>query len=149
MQPDLPDPVVPAIRRCGIRARSVQTALPEMSLPEPDGERARGRGELAVDVAEGDEARREVRHLDSDRLLSGDRSEDADLGRGQRVGEVVLERRDLRDLRARRELELVAGHARAGDLAEDARVDPELRQRPHEQLGGAGAGVLAGRCRRR
>ena len=33
MQPDLPEPVVPAIRRCGIRARSVQTALPEMSLP--------------------------------------------------------------------------------------------------------------------
>ncbi len=33
MQPDFPDPVVPAIRRCGIRARSVQTALPEMSLP--------------------------------------------------------------------------------------------------------------------
>ena len=33
MQPDLPEPVVPAMRRCGIRARSVQTAAPEMSLP--------------------------------------------------------------------------------------------------------------------
>ena len=33
MQPDLPDPVVPAISRCGMRARSVQTALPEMSFP--------------------------------------------------------------------------------------------------------------------
>src|SRR3990172_6757673 len=33
MQPDLPEPVVPAISTCGIRARSVQTALPEMSLP--------------------------------------------------------------------------------------------------------------------
>ena len=33
MQPDLPDPVVPAIRRCGMRARSVHTELPEMSLP--------------------------------------------------------------------------------------------------------------------
>jgi hypothetical protein len=33
MQPDLPEPVVPAISRCGMRARSVQTALPEMSLP--------------------------------------------------------------------------------------------------------------------
>ena len=33
MQPDLPEPVVPAISRCGIRARSVQTAFPEMSLP--------------------------------------------------------------------------------------------------------------------
>ena len=33
MQPDLPDPVVPAISRCGMRARSVQIAFPEMSLP--------------------------------------------------------------------------------------------------------------------
>ena len=33
MQPDLPEPVVPAIRRCGMRARSVHTAFPEMSLP--------------------------------------------------------------------------------------------------------------------
>ena len=33
MQPDLPEPVVPAMSRCGMRARSVQTAVPEMSLP--------------------------------------------------------------------------------------------------------------------
>jgi hypothetical protein len=33
MHPDLPEPVVPAIRTCGIRARSVQTEEPEMSLP--------------------------------------------------------------------------------------------------------------------
>ena len=33
MQPDLPDPVVPAIRRCGMRARSQATPWPEMSLP--------------------------------------------------------------------------------------------------------------------
>ena len=33
MQPDLPEPVVPAMSRCGMRARSVQTAFPEMSLP--------------------------------------------------------------------------------------------------------------------
>jgi hypothetical protein len=33
MQPDFPEPVVPAIRRCGIRARSVHTALPAMSFP--------------------------------------------------------------------------------------------------------------------
>ncbi len=33
MQPDLPEPVVPAIRTCGIRARSAHTELPAMSLP--------------------------------------------------------------------------------------------------------------------
>jgi len=33
MHPDFPEPVVPAIRRCGMRARSAHTALPEMSFP--------------------------------------------------------------------------------------------------------------------
>ena len=33
MQPDFPEPVVPAIRMCGIRARSAETDEPEMSLP--------------------------------------------------------------------------------------------------------------------
>ena len=33
MHPDFPEPVVPAISRCGIRARSVQTGAPEMSFP--------------------------------------------------------------------------------------------------------------------
>src|SRR3546814_10318968 len=30
---DLPEPVVPAISRCGMRARSTATGLPPMSLP--------------------------------------------------------------------------------------------------------------------
>ncbi len=33
MHPDLPEPVVPAIRMCGMRARSAHTDAPEMSLP--------------------------------------------------------------------------------------------------------------------
>ena len=33
MQPDFPEPVVPAMRMCGIRARSAETAAPEMSFP--------------------------------------------------------------------------------------------------------------------
>ena len=44
MQPDLPEPVVPAMRMCGIRARSAGTDEPEMSFPsqtesglEPEG----------------------------------------------------------------------------------------------------------------
>ena len=44
---------------------------------------------------------REVRHLDADRLLARDRRQDPDLRRRERVGEVVLQRRDLRHLRAR------------------------------------------------
>ena len=54
--PDLPEPVVPAIRRCGIRARSVHTELPEMSLPSQT-ERAGGCREVVEDIAERDEVR--------------------------------------------------------------------------------------------
>ena len=75
--------------------------VPGDVLAEPDGERARGRGQVVVDVAERDEARREVRYLDADRLLPRDRREDPDLRRRERVREVVAERRDLRDLRPR------------------------------------------------
>jgi hypothetical protein len=77
-------------------------------LAEPDGERAGRRREVVEDVAEGDEVRALVGQLDPDGLLAGDRGEDADLRRGERVGEVVLERGDLRDLGARSELELAS-----------------------------------------
>ena len=103
-----------------MRARSVQIALPEMSFPSQTDERARARGQVAEDVAERDELRREVRDLDADGLLPGDRSEDPDLRGRERIREVVLEPGDLGHLRARRELELVAGHARARDLPGDA-----------------------------
>ena len=91
-------------------------------LPEPDRQRARRRRELVEDVAERDEVRRQVRDLDADGLLARDRRQDADLGRRQRVREVVLERRDLGHLRPGGELELVASDARAGDLADDPRA---------------------------
>ena len=143
MQPDLPEPVVPAISRCGIRARSVQTAAPEMSLPSQTETRARGRRQVAEDVAERDEVRREVRHLDADGLLARDRREDADLRRRERVREVVLELRDLADLRPGRELELVARDARARDLADERRLDPEAREAREERLGDAAARLAA------
>ena len=73
--------------------------------------------------------RREVRHLDADRLLARDRGEDADLRRRQRVREVVLQARDLGDLRPRRQLELVADDPRAGDLPDHGRLDAEVRER--------------------
>ena len=149
MQPDLPDPVVPAMRRCGIRARSVQIAFPEMSLPSQTDERARARGKVAEDVAERDELRREVRDLDADGLLSGNRREDPDLRGRERVAQVVLEPCDLRHLRARRELQLVARHPRPGDLPGHARLHAELGQRTNEQVGGLRARVARRRRSRR
>ena len=45
MQPDLPEPVVPATSACGMSARSVQTDWPETSLPSQttNGEEPLGR----------------------------------------------------------------------------------------------------------
>ena len=137
MQPDLPDPVVPAMSRCGMRARSVQTAVPRDVFAEPDRERARRRGQVVEDVAEGHEVRREIRDLDADGLLAGNRSEDPDLGRREGVREVVLQGCDLRDLRAGRELQLVARDARSRDLADDVCVDAEVLQGLDERRGSA------------
>ena len=64
-------------------------------LAQPHHERPGRLGELPVDVAQGDEVGPLVGDLHSHRRLAGDGREDADLGGGQRVGQVVLERRHL------------------------------------------------------
>ncbi len=106
-----------------------------MSLPSHTLKRARGGGQVVVDVAERDEVRAEIRHLDADGLLPRDRREDSDLGRRERVAQVVLQVRDLADLRAGRELQLVPRDPRAGDLADDGRIDAEVREAGDEGLG--------------
>jgi hypothetical protein len=91
--------------------------------------------ELALeDVAEVDHAVPLVRHLDAHRLLARDRSQDADVGRGERVGDVVLQLRHLRHLRARREPDLVPGHARPRHATDDLGLDAEVTQRLDQQL---------------
>src|SRR4051812_47063619 len=103
-------------------------------LAEPDRQRARRRRQLVEDVAERDVARALVRKLDADRLLTRDRREDADLRGRERVGEIVLEPGDLRDLRPGRELQLVAGDAGAGDLPDHVRLDAEALERRDERV---------------
>src|SRR5919106_1552410 len=114
-------------------------------LAEPDRERARVLGQLVEDVSERDDVGREIGDLDADRLLAGDRREDADLGRGEGVGEIVLEGGDLAHLRPGRELQLVARDARADDLAHECGVDSEVRERLQESVGSwsgsSGSGV--------
>ena len=110
-------------------------ALAGHVLAQPGEERRGALGPLAVDVAEADEAAPRVRDLDPDRLLSGDRGENPDVGGGECVGEVVLELRHLADLRSRRELELVAAHVRPRDNAEQPGFDPEVLQRLEQRLG--------------
>ena len=135
-QPDLPAPVVPATSRWGILARSAWIGAAGDVLAQEDGQRRGVLGQHAVDVAEGDDAAVAVGDLDADRALARDRGEDADVGGGQRVGEVVLEVRDLRHLHAGRELQLVAGDVRAGDGADDLRLDAEVAERLGEALRG-------------
>ena len=94
-------------------------------------ERGRPLELLALDhLAERDEVAVPVRHLDADRRPARDPL-DADLLRGQREGEVVLEAGHLRDLDARRGLELVGRDDRPWPVAVDDALDPEL-----EALGG-------------
>ena len=122
-------------------ARSALIALPLTSLPSQTVSGDDPCGGVAEHVAERDDAAVAVGDLDADRALARDRREDPDLGRGERVGEVVLEVRDLRHLHAGRELELVAGDVRAGDRADDLRLDAEMAERLGEPAGGL---LLAG-----
>ena len=99
-------------------------------LAEPGDAAARSSaGRPGVDVAEADHAAALVRDLDADRLFARDRRQDADVGRGQRVGEVVAELGDFLDLGAGRQPQLVAGDVRAADDADDLRLDPEVAER--------------------
>ena len=100
--------------------------VPADVLAEPNGERRPVLRRDLEDIAEVDDPPARVRDLDPDRLLAGNRGEDADVGGGQGVGDVVLELGDLADLDARREAELVAGYVRAGDPADDLGLDPEM-----------------------
>src|SRR5262249_15918410 len=90
--------------------------------------------QVAEDVAERDDARAEVRHLDPDGLFAGDRGQDANLGRREGVAQVVLQVRHFADLGAGRELELVPGDAWARDLADDGRLDAEVREAGDERV---------------
>ena len=123
-------------------ARSALIALPLTSLPSQTVSGDEPVRRVPEHVAERDDAAVAVGDLDADRALARDRREDPDLGRGERVGEVVLEVRDLRHLHAGRELQLVAGDVRAGDRADDLRLDAEMAERLGEPAGGL---LLAGR----
>ncbi len=108
-------------------------------------------GGLLEDVAEVHDPPAGVGHLDADRGLARDRGEDSDVGRRQRVGEVVLEPGDLRDLDPRRQPELVAGDVGTGHAPDHLRLDPEVAERLEQSLGNlflagrVGLGGLAGR----
>ena len=78
----------------------------------------------AQDVAEADHLLVGIGDLDADGRLAGDRAEDAHVGRGDGVGDVLRQRGDPLDLDTGPELDDVAGDGRAaveaGDLPGEA-----------------------------
>ena len=121
-------------------------------LAQPHRQRRPVRRRLLQDVAEVDDAPARVGNLDADRLLAWDRGQDADVGGGQRVGEIILELGHLGHLGPGSQAQLVAGDVGSGDAADDLGLDPEvaerLGQRARHQLlaGRVGLGRLAGRA---
>ena len=83
-------------------------------------------GSGSQDVAEGHVFAIGVGDLDADGALAGDRREDANVGGGHRVGYVFRQVRELIDLDAGSEDDLVAGDCRAARETGDARVDVKV-----------------------
>ena len=138
MHDDLPDPVAPEMRMCGISARLAMTARPAMSRPmaTSSGWRCRVRPRRLEDVAQRDELAGPVRHLDADGRLARDGREDAHVGRRHGVGDVLGEAGDPGDLDAGAELDLVTGHRRAHPAPHEAGLDAVRGQRAHQLLAG-------------
>ena len=131
---DLPEPVAPAMSRCGIFARSAMTGFPSRSLPSAIGSAARAlrKSRVLDQLAEPDHLRRRIRHLDADGAAPGNRRDDADRRRAHREREVVREVRDLAHLHARRGLDLELRDDGSGRAADELALDLERAQRVHE-----------------
>ena len=137
MQTDLPEPVVPAIRQCGIAARSVISGSPLASLPRYSGMACLvvGLGRELHQLLEAHLFLLRVGDFDADRVLPGHRRDDAHALGLQRAHDVVAQRRDGRDLDARRQADLVHRDDRAGVDLDDAGVDVEFLERLLEHGG--------------
>ena len=134
MATDLPEPVVPAISRCGMRARSMMMDSPPMFLP-------RQSGSFATDslpsfdrqqFAQIDLLAMRVRQFDADGVAAG-HDGDARRQRAHRARDVVGKADHARRFDAGRGLEFVQRHDRTGigldDLAADAEIAEHAFQR--------------------
>ena len=92
-----------------------------------------GRG-IGEHVSQAHQLSIEVRHLDTDRGLARDGRQQADVVGRHRVRDVAVQGRDLLDLHAGAELDLVASDCRATGEARDRGVDLELLQDPLDRL---------------
>ena len=133
---DLPEPVVPAISRCGIRARSTTTGSPPMVLPRQSGSFdgrvvvfARGQ-----QLAEIDFLAELVRQFDADGVAARHHG-DAGRHRAHRARNVVGKADHARRLDAGRGLEFVEGDHRTGARIDDLALHAEIFQHAFERFG--------------
>ena len=126
----LPEPVAPAMSRCGMRARSTAYALPDTSRPRANVSLLVGLAHARVleQLAEADDLADVVGDLDADHVAARDGRLDADRARGERHRQVVGERLDARQLDARVGPDLVLGHDRPGVGRRDRGRDLEAAQ---------------------
>ena len=86
------------------------------------------------DVAEGHYLTIDVRHLHADGPATRDGSEDADIGRGHRIGDVLAQALELGDLDTLAELEHEPGDGRPDDGVEERGGHTELVEGGLEQM---------------
>ena len=130
MQDDLPAPVAPAMSRWGIVARFISTGLAVDVAAHGHLERVGGPAGLlgGEDVAQGDDLAPAVGHLHADGLPARDGGQDAHVGGGHGVGDVLVEAGDPGHLHARAQLELVAGDGGADHHADQPGLHAVLGQ---------------------
>ena len=131
---DLPEPVVPAISRCGMRARSAITGSPPMVLPRHSGSLAL-RAMLVdggEDFAQENLFARRVRQFDADGVAAR-HDGDARRHRAHRARDVVGKADHARRLDAGRGLEFVERDDRAGPRIDDFAAHAEVFQHVFER----------------
>ena len=153
MPTDLPEPVVPATSRCGMRARSAITGSPLIDLPSAERQRrVSGAESLGFEHLAQQHGSRAARSATRCRWRCGPARRRRGRSRAHRAGDVVGEPDDARRLRAACRLQLEQRHDRAGldvlDLALDAEVGEHVLEQPRvaaqHRLGELGT-LLGGR----
>ncbi len=127
---DLPEPVEPATRQVRHLREVGRDEVALDVLAEADDQRvvvAAG-GRVGEHVGQPNHLAVGVGNLDADGGLAGDRREHPDALGGHGVGDVLLQRRDLLDLHAGSEFDLVAGDGRAAGAPRDGGIHLELVQ---------------------
>ena len=134
----LPDPVAPAMSRCGMRDRSALNGWPATSWPSAKASLLRADASSkfggAEHLLERDQVEGAVRDLDPDVRLARDRRLDADAARLQVERQVVGQALDPRELDPRLHVERVLRDDRPLLDARHLHPDPEVRQRLADAL---------------